>query len=597
MANRVAPQDQADDETALSDYSELRSLLLGPEQARLQQLLDQQKQFSEQINDELARLKKLSQLNSERLAEHLPASITASSQSGDDFNNALAPTLPSAIKTAASKDMKGLVEAIFPILGPAIRKSVSAAFQDFVQSFNEIIEQSLSIKGLKWRLESIRTGQSFADVALKHSLIYGVEQVFLIHRESGLLLAHEVSSTAMARDPDLVSGMLSAIQSFVEDSFMVKSGDGLDTLRMAELNLLIDQAPLTVMALVVRGNSPAWLRRLLTETNEQIHARYLTELQSFDGDVSHFETSHELLKRCVKSKFHKGKSAEEKKLPVLAIFIISLPLLFVLLWIYTLFTDIQKWNQVVEDIASQAGIVVVEDDGYGESRFIRGLRDPIADSPALILSQAGYDASGIALQFEPYHSLDSELVLRRAEAILQPPSSVKLFINENKVLSLGGIAHNEWLLRARSISAQIKDIHGYDDDKVINIEQQQLHAAISEWQNLVLSYERGVSTINEVQRRKVAEIVLEIKKLVSMSNQVGRKLSFYVEGFTDNETGTAEFNKSLRRERAQYIYDILIEMGVNPNRLNIAKDTSVNNTLSPESERHVVVSLSLLATD
>ena len=50
------------------------------------------------------------------------------------------------------------------------------------------------MQGLKWRVESIRTGRPFAEIVLMHSLLYRVEQVFLIHRETGLVLSPRCGS-------------------------------------------------------------------------------------------------------------------------------------------------------------------------------------------------------------------------------------------------------------------------------------------------------------------------------------------------------------------------------------------------------------------
>ena len=59
---------------------------------------------------------------------------------------------------------------------------------------------------------------------LKHTLVYRVEHVFLIHRHTGLLIANAASQDATSQDPQLVSSMLSAIQDFVRDSFAEQQG-------------------------------------------------------------------------------------------------------------------------------------------------------------------------------------------------------------------------------------------------------------------------------------------------------------------------------------------------------------------------------------
>ena len=102
-------------------------------------------------------------------------------------------------------------------MGPAIRKAIAATIQGLIQNFNQILEHSFSIKGLRWRLEALRTRRPFAEVVLLHTLVYQVEQVFLVHRKSGLLIDHVVAKTTVPQNPDLVSGMLTAIKDFVQE--------------------------------------------------------------------------------------------------------------------------------------------------------------------------------------------------------------------------------------------------------------------------------------------------------------------------------------------------------------------------------------------
>ena len=90
--------------------------------------------------------------------------------------------------------------------------------RDRAESINQTLERRLSFESLKWRIEGWRTGRDFGEIVLTRSLGYRVEQVFLVHRETGLLLQHVARSDEVL-DSDMVSGMLTAIQDFVRDSF------------------------------------------------------------------------------------------------------------------------------------------------------------------------------------------------------------------------------------------------------------------------------------------------------------------------------------------------------------------------------------------
>ena len=91
---------------------------------------------------------------------------------------------------------------------------------------------------MQWRWEALRTGRPYAEIVVLRSLLYRVEQVFLIHRESGLLLQHVAARVRRRRletkDPEMVSGMLTAIQDFVHDSVSGTEGENLETIRMGD---------------------------------------------------------------------------------------------------------------------------------------------------------------------------------------------------------------------------------------------------------------------------------------------------------------------------------------------------------------------------
>ena len=93
------------------------------------------------------------------------------------------------------------------------------------------------------------------------SLVYRVEQIFLIHRETSLSLLHVSGDAVAAQDSDMVAGMLSAIQDFARDSFKTGSDEGLEEFRVGELQVWIAPGTHAYLAAVIRGNPP---RELLT---------------------------------------------------------------------------------------------------------------------------------------------------------------------------------------------------------------------------------------------------------------------------------------------------------------------------------------------
>ncbi|HJR49672.1 MAG TPA: hypothetical protein VJ794_01115, partial [Gemmatimonadales bacterium] len=229
------------DSPAVHDLAELRELILGAERRRLQ---------------ELERRLDAAGLTREELAELLPEAIVLRAGRDRQLARALAPTVENAIGESVRRNPRQIATAIFPVLGPAIRKAIADALAGLVASINSALEHSVSPRGLRWRLEAWRTGVPFAQIVLKHALVYRVEQVFLIHAETGLLLSHAWTPELPPSDPDLVSGMLTAIRDFVADSF-ARDGDagGLRRFTVGELTVMVEQGPQAILAAVVRGQA------------------------------------------------------------------------------------------------------------------------------------------------------------------------------------------------------------------------------------------------------------------------------------------------------------------------------------------------------
>src|SRR6188768_399447 len=163
---------QGDDpETDAAELASLRTILVGPEQRHLAAL-------QTRLDDTRAR--------AEDLGEVLPQVLLLHAQD-PHFTRALTPPIEKAITASVHRNPKPLADALFPVMGPAIRKAVAAGLAGMVESLNRTLEHSLTWRSVQWRLEGWRTGRSFAEIVLSKTLVYRVEQVFLIDRRSGLL--------------------------------------------------------------------------------------------------------------------------------------------------------------------------------------------------------------------------------------------------------------------------------------------------------------------------------------------------------------------------------------------------------------------------
>ena len=361
------------------DLEELRRLLTGPEQARLQTLEERVDGF---------------EVTADAVAEVLPEAVAVRTTRDRQLARALAPTIEAGIGESVDRNPEPVANAIYPTLGPAIRKAISEALAGFADTLNRAIDSSLSPRGLRWRFESWRSGVPYAQLVLRDSLVYQVEQVFLIHGDTGLLLAHAVAADAHGTDGDLVSSMLTAIRDFVADSFETSGDGGLKRFTVGERSVLVEPGPHMAVAAVVRGQPPAALLERLQETLETLHTQFRRRLQNFDGDNAPFSTAVPTLEDCLDTVLSTEQGASRSNAPRVAWALVGLVVIVLAVLGYRSLT---RWNRATALLAAQPGIVLLEADHGWRRSTVSGLRDPLSAEPSVLLAGAGIDPARGAL--------------------------------------------------------------------------------------------------------------------------------------------------------------------------------------------------------
>ncbi|MER9138275.1 OmpA family protein [Mesorhizobium sp. M0830] len=366
------------------------------------------------------------------------------------LGEALAPAVERAVQRSIQKSPRTLTDILYPVFLPAIRKSIGEKIDQTFQSLNETLRHIFTWHGLKWRFESWRTGASFSEVVLKHSLIYRVEHVFLINRNSGLLIAHVTADNATSEDPQLISSMLSAIQDFVKDSFNEKEQSGLDTIRFGDLRLWSEVGPFATLVSVIRGNPPEELHEIVRDVLLRIHDECSQALEQFDGDSSQLAGIEAQLQTCVELK----QEESNQGFPWLVVAAALLILIPAGGWFFLSWQSGQRWQAYVSRLETQPGIIVAEQKIRGGQFYIAGLRDPLGADPQSLLSGTQVDPARVHSQWQLYQSLEPEFVLKRLTASLTPPDTVRLSIVNDRIVAEGE-APDTWIDRARAAARQL----------------------------------------------------------------------------------------------------------------------------------------------
>ena len=530
--------------SALEDLAELRELILGAERRRLQ---------------ELERRLDAASVTREDLAELLPEAIVLRAGRDRQLARALAPTVENAIGESVRRNPRQIATAIFPVLGPAIRKAIAEALAGLVASVNSAVEHSISPRGLKWRLESWRTGIPYPQIVLKHALVYRVEQVFLIHAETGLLLSHVWTPELPPSDADLISGMLTAIRDFVADSF-ARDGDagGLRRFSVGELTVMVEQGPQAVIAAVVRGQAPDELLARLQDALERVHLEFADALAGFQGDASPFEPARPLLEEClatvVSTDRQRGEGRRAAWVPWAVGAVLVVAALALLQW-----RSEQRWQRAVERLESEPGIVLTHAERDGGRWSFAGLRDPLAPEPAALLAGVA-DTARIAGRWEPYISLRPELVLARARQALAPPATATLAL-AGDTLRLGGSAPLAWLAATARRRALAPGVAALDLSGVEPVVPAELAALQREVEGRRALFDIGSARLGRQARGAVAEVAAAFARLAASAQDLGVTAALELVGRTD-PTGSDSTNQALSRYRSEAVLAALAARGV-----------------------------------
>ncbi|HAJ58702.1 MAG TPA: flagellar motor protein MotB [Cyanobacteria bacterium UBA8543] len=529
------------------ELEELRRLLFEPE-------ITQVRKVQEKIDN----LK----LNTDNLSQVLPNAIAQRPIPDKELTEVLVPTVEDAIYTSVRKDAEIIATAIFPVLLPGIRKAVAAAISEMTQSLNQTLDHSFSTKSLKWRLEALRTGKSFAEIVLLHSLLYRVEQVFLIHRESGLVLQHIVAPEVTAQDADMVSGMLTAIRNFVQDSFNVHKGDSLDALRFGELALWIEQGSQAILAGVIRGNAPKELRLVFQDTLNKIHLQKGSAISAFDGDATPFAETQQDLEACLQAQY---ESKPQKPSPVLWIVVGAIAVALGT-WIGFSIRDHLRWANYLEKLNAQPGIVVTKAEKQWGKYFVSGLRDPLAADPIKIMKAAHINPKTVKSQWKPYVSLEPALFANRAKQLLQPPKTVSLQVDENGVLSATGVAPHQWIVETRKRVQFIPGINQFQEKNLLDQDLRKLQLSKEQIEKQTLQFTGIELQLAPNQSNRIQNLVQAIKKLLDSAKSLNKDVRVTIIGRA-NVKGEAKTNLTLSQARANVVLDTLVSNGVNRTNL------------------------------
>lgn len=112
--------------------------------------------------------------------------------------------------------------------------------------------------------------------------------------------------------------------------------------------------------------------------------------------------------------------------------------------IYVTSAEQDERGNITQILRSEPGIIVINAADQNGKFLISGLVDPLAKQPSLLINHGTLKHIEVELNFKPFLSMESKIVLLRLKQNFNIPDSVTMSLNSNE-LSLTGRSTQFWL--------------------------------------------------------------------------------------------------------------------------------------------------------
>ena len=281
----------------------VHSILLRGEQERLEQLdheagllREQLRARSEALQDvirvlqaEVDRLEAV-QADTDALVARITPALTdmmgrTIRDSREEMAEALGPVMGEAIRVQIRDSRKDMVEALYPVIGETVQRAIAELARELQRNIDARLKATFGPQGALRALWARLRGVSPGQLALRDAMPFSIRELFLIQRESGLLIAHSHPGSPDATDSDLIGGMLTAIRDFVRDAFgQGQADEELDEVQYGDQRIIIQSGRTVFLAAVIEGVEPEGFRAWLREFVSELHVRHEAALRRYTGD-------------------------------------------------------------------------------------------------------------------------------------------------------------------------------------------------------------------------------------------------------------------------------------------------------------------------
>ena len=468
------------------------------------------------------------------------------------ISKALASEMGKSIKAQIELERDAMVDALYPVIGSTIAKYMV----EVVQDINSKVESTLSPEGIKRKIRAKIQGVSEAELIFQESVGYRVRAVFLIDKDSGIVIQEIQKPGEKQLDSDMIAGMLTAIRSFANDC--ISSGSELDTIDYGDWQIPIEVAGYCYLAVVLTGEPSKQFRSEIRQILGEIVLKHGNAIQKYDGNMATVPPE-------IKVKLEQLSEPEQQKSsssPVLLWLIAFILGIIFIPWGIINYRarvarHIERVTATQLDAAPELSVYRLDPQVSRGKLTVSGrLPSQYLRNQAAIITQKIAKQNNLQLENQivtvdvPVNpSLVTGEIQRLTGLFNQKPEVIIETNYRPKILTIQGFILSD--SARKNINEAFSKIPGVEQiilivsDRLPKVEQR-------------IYFESGSSQLNVDNSSKIRAI----KDLLNQYPQLNLKLTVH-----SDSGGSIEINRRLGKERCQNVRDALVARGVESNRL------------------------------
>ena len=508
----------------------------------------------------------------------------------DEMTAHIAPLLGPAIKEQVKNQKDDVVDALYPVMGNMISRYVTKSLEEVFTNINAQVQNGLSYKSLKRKVKAKMQGVSEAELLFNENAFSNIQAIFLIHKDTGIVLAQAQNPNHEINDSDMLASMMTAIRSFVNDWV---SQDG-ESKELGEIDyggnkIIIEPSNYSYLAVIVEGAAYRATYEKIRDTLGNIVAEYGEHIREFAGDLEAFSEYkvYEELEPLLLEEKSEEETTKVKIHPLMYI----LPLVLLSWWGFFMYKDYMN-NTLKEKVDT----LLYKTSSLTSYRLDTQVEDGVVTLKGEVpFSYHKQLASKLIRNVSDVVSVNNQIIV---VPTLSDPVQIDAYIahtilglNAQKGLNLKYKYDYENLKvfgTAFSESLKTSAIQTLAKIKGINTIQDEIKVTVPSLPPVKKSiyFARGFTTLNKQAKSDLRATIALLKKF-------DKSRVFYITSYTDL-IGNSKDNKSLSSRRIKNVIKFLQEEGKISNKLVVTeKDTppdGVDARKEPDKARCIIIS-------